>query len=103
MKNMGQRIVQLESTYTGSTSDNTGVLHVQQLPPNPAIIVPGPALFFVTVNGVPSVGVQIMIGTGQIQDQPTGQAANLPTSALVQSLNTGSTSPHPNEHHSWAL
>jgi len=69
--NMGQRCVQLASTYTGSTSDNTGILHVQQLPPNPAIIAPGPALFFVVVNGVPSVGLQIMIGNGQLGDQQT--------------------------------
>lgn len=83
---MGQRFIQLNSTYTGSTSDNTGILHVQQLPPNPAILVPGPALFFVVVNGVPSVGVQVMIGSGQVGDQPTQPAANLPASAFVQSL-----------------
>ncbi|KAF8348212.1 glyoxal oxidase [Amanita rubescens] len=98
--NMGQRFVQLNSTYTGSTSDNTGVLHVQQLPPNPAILAPGPALFFVVVNGVPSVGVQVMIGSGQIGNQPTQPAANLPASAFVQSLggspNTTNSSPGQN-------
>ena len=92
---MGQRFVQLMSTYTGSTSDNTGVLHVQQLPPNPALIAPGPVLFFVVVNGVPSVGVHVMVGNGQIGNQPTQQAASLPQSALVQSLSTGT---DPNKH-----
>jgi hypothetical protein len=103
MKNMGQRYVQLASTYTGSTGDNTGVLHVQQLPPNPAIIVPGPALFFVVVNGVPSVGLQIMIGSGQLGAQPTQEAASLPQSAFVQSLNPGSDSNTNNKQHSSAL
>lgn len=39
---MGQRFVQLDSSYTGNT-DGSGVIHVSQLPPNPAILVPGPA------------------------------------------------------------
>ena len=39
---MGQRFVQLDSSYTGS-SDGSGTLHVSQLPPNPAILTPGPA------------------------------------------------------------
>ena len=39
---MGQRFVQLDSSYTGNT-DGSGVVHVSQLPPNPAILVPGPA------------------------------------------------------------
>ena len=86
---MGQRFVQLASTYTGSTSDNQGILHVQQLPPNAAILVPGPALLFVVVNGVPSVGVQVMVGSGQIGQQQTQPAANLPGSAFVQSLPVG--------------
>ena len=85
---MGQRFLQLTSTYTGSTSDNQGILHVQQLPPNAAILVPGPALLFVVVNGVPSVGVQVMVGSGQIGQQQTQPAANLPTSAFVQSFGT---------------
>jgi hypothetical protein len=42
IQNMGQRFVQLQSTYTGNP-DGTAVLHVSQLPPNPAILVPGPA------------------------------------------------------------
>jgi hypothetical protein len=57
---MGQRYVQLENTYTGF-SNSTAVLHVSQLPPNPAILAPGPALILVVVNGVPSVGRQVMI------------------------------------------
>lgn len=40
--NMGQRYVQLENTYTINL-DGTVTLHVSQLPPNAAIIVPGPA------------------------------------------------------------
>lgn len=94
---MGQRFVQLTTTYTGSTSDNQGVLHVQQLPPNPAILVPGPAMLFVVVNGVPSVGVQVTVGSGQVGEQQTQPAASLPASAFVQSLGAdGSTSTRSN-------
>lgn len=67
--NMGQRYVQLNSTYT---ADSTGAatLHVSQVPPNPAILVPGPALIFVVVNGVPSEGQWVTIGNGQLGPQP---------------------------------
>ena len=40
--NMGQRYVQLDSTYTVDKAGNA-VIHASQLPPNPAIIAPGPA------------------------------------------------------------
>ena len=80
---MGQRYVQLASTYTGSVEDDMRILHVQQLPPNPAVIAPGPALLFVVINGVPSTGVHVMIGNGEIGKQPTQPAATLPTSGLV--------------------
>lgn len=43
---MGQRYVQLENSYTGN-SDGSAVLHVSQMPPNPAILAPGPARAFV--------------------------------------------------------
>ena len=67
---MGQRMVVLNSTYTGFGNNSGAVLHVSQVPPNPAVIAPGPALLFVVVKGVPSVGIQIMVGPGQIGPQP---------------------------------
>jgi len=76
--NMGQRYVQLASSYSGFGGNNSAILHVNQLPPNPAVLAPGPALAFVVVNGVPSVGVQVMIGTGQIGDQPILPVAEIP-------------------------
>lgn len=80
---MGQRYVQLESTYTGHETNKTATLHVSQLPPNPAILVPGPALLFVVVNGVPSVGVQVMIGSGQLGAQETLPIGDLPESDII--------------------
>lgn len=44
--NMGMRYIQLENTYTGN-SDGSATIHVSQLPPNPALLVPGPALLYV--------------------------------------------------------
>ncbi|KAH8923414.1 copper radical oxidase [Atractiella rhizophila] len=74
--NMGQRYVQLNNTYT--KTDSGATLSVSPLPPNPAILVPGPCLAFVVVNGVPSQGKMIMIGNGQIGKQPTAEVAPLP-------------------------
>lgn len=51
------------------------------MPPNPAILVPGPALIFVVVNGVPSTGQWVMIGNGQMGDQPILATAELPASS----------------------
>jgi len=88
--NMGQRFVQLENTYTAYTGNNSAVLHVSQLPPNPAVLAPGPALIFVTVNGVPSVGKMVMIGSGQIGEQRTLPVAALKATETVAASQTGS-------------
>ncbi|KAG6810066.1 hypothetical protein H0H92_013500 [Tricholoma furcatifolium] len=86
---MGQRFVQLENTYTGFASTNTAVLHVSQLPPNPAILVPGPAFVFVVVNGVPSIGVQVMVGSGTIGNQTVLPIGDLVSSGIAPNV-TGS-------------
>lgn len=86
---MGQRYVELDSSYTGN-ADGTGVLSVSQLPPNPAILAPGPALIFVTVNGVPSLGQQIMVGSGKLGKQTVAAVQTLPSSLITQP-DTGST------------
>ncbi|QRW26896.1 glyoxal oxidase [Rhizoctonia solani] len=85
--NMGQRYVELETSYTGN-EDGSGVLHVSQLPPNPAILVPGPALVFVTVNGVPSVGIHMMVGSGQLGKQTVSAVQPLPSSSIIQPENS---------------
>jgi hypothetical protein len=90
MKNMGQRYVQLQSSYTAYRQNNTATLHVAQLPPNPAIIAPGPAFIFVVVNGVPSIGLHVMLGSGNIEKQPTLSAASLPTASIVEARPTAS-------------
>jgi hypothetical protein len=83
LQNMGQRYVELQTTFTGYQNDHTGILHVSQLPPNPSILVPGPALLFIVVDGVPSVGVQVMVGSGNIETQQMLPAANLPASQML--------------------
>ncbi|KAJ1310491.1 hypothetical protein OPQ81_007224 [Rhizoctonia solani] len=82
--NMGQRYVELETSYTGN-EDGSGVLHVSQVPPNPAILAPGPVMIFVTVNGVPSVGQHIMVGSGQLGKQTVSAVQPLPSSSIAQS------------------
>jgi hypothetical protein len=84
---MGQRYVELETSYTAFQANNTAIIHVRQLPPNPAIIVPGPALVFVVVNGVPSVGLQVMLGSGQLGAQPILPVVDLPASSVVAAPN----------------
>jgi hypothetical protein len=75
--NMGQRHMQLNSTYTVN-SNGSITLHVSQPPPNPNLFQPGPALMFVNVLGVPSNGSYLLVGNGQIGPQPTQTAAQLP-------------------------
>jgi len=76
---MGQRFLQLNNTYT--VSDNgTITLHVAQMPPNANIFQPGPALIFVVVNGVPSNGTMVTVGSGDFGTQVLGTVADLPTS-----------------------
>jgi hypothetical protein len=87
--NMGQRMLQLDASYTGN-SDGSGVLHVSQMPPNPAVFPPGPAFLFVVVNGVPSIGIQVMVGSGQIGTQPIQTIASLPSMSMAQPSGSGS-------------
>ncbi|CAD6584829.1 MAG: hypothetical protein CYPHOPRED_002864 [Cyphobasidiales sp. Tagirdzhanova-0007] len=75
--NFGMRMVQLNSTWTANR-DGSGTIHSNQLPPNPSILAPGPALIYITVNGIPSTGVDIMVGNGQIGTQPIEDVPNLP-------------------------
>ena len=48
------------------------------MPPNPSIMAPGPALLFVLVAGVPSIGADIMVGDGIIGNQSTYHVQSLP-------------------------
>jgi len=86
---MGHRMIELDSSYTGN-SDGSATLHVSQLPPNPAIFAPGPTFAFVVVNGVPSVGVQVMVGSGKIEKQKTLSIASLPSPSVPQQTAAGS-------------
>lgn len=84
--NMGQRFLQLSNTYT--VSDNgTITLHCAQMPPYPNIFQPGPAFTYLVVNGVPSNGQYIIIGSGDFGTQTLAAVANLPASvnSTVQS------------------
>jgi hypothetical protein len=84
IQNMGQRYLQLESTYTGYVSNNTATLHVRQMPPNPRLFAPGPAFVFVVVNDIPSVGQPVMIGSGKLGKQVPQPEGDLPSSLIQQ-------------------
>jgi len=94
--NMGQRYVQLNSTATFDSASGGATLHVSQMPPNPNVLAPGPAMIFVVVGGVPSIGQWVMVGNGVLGDQPTAPTADLPASsgfkARAVSNTTGSAS-----------
>ncbi|KAJ8514511.1 hypothetical protein ONZ45_g7965 [Pleurotus djamor] len=83
--NMGQRYLQLNNTYTVN-SDGTILLHVSQAPPNPNIFQPGPAFLFVTINGIPSNGTSLIVGNGQVGQQPVLTAAALPESKKADNV-----------------
>jgi hypothetical protein len=77
--NMGQRIMQLNNTFTVQ-DDGIIILHTAQLPPSPNLFQPGPAFLFVTISGIPSNGTYVIVGNGQIGKQPTAAASVLPPS-----------------------
>jgi hypothetical protein len=89
--NFGMRNVELEYSYTLLTNGGA-TLHVAQAPPNAAVITPGPAWFFVVVNGVPSVGVQVMVGSGALGVQTMQAATTLPASINTPTSSGGSSS-----------
>jgi Domain of unknown function (DUF1929) len=82
--NMGQRVMQLNNTYTVQPN-GTIILHTAQLPPNPNLFQPGPAFLFVTINAIPSNGTYVIVGNGQVSSQPTSSASVLPASVRVNS------------------
>ncbi|ODN74427.1 hypothetical protein L202_06824 [Cryptococcus amylolentus CBS 6039] len=79
--NMGMRHVELETSFT-STDDGGGILHVAQMPPNPAILAPGNALFFIVVDGVPSNASWVMVGDGIVGDPTVKDRSVLPRSQI---------------------
>jgi hypothetical protein len=81
----GQKMLQLESSYTIDMQTNKTTIHVSQLPgnPGPTLFQPGSAMIFVVVNGVPSEGEFLMVGSGQLGDQPTATNAALPSSTVL--------------------
>ncbi|KAJ7147540.1 glyoxal oxidase [Mycena crocata] len=86
--NMGQRYLQLRNTYTVN-KDSSITLHVSQAPPNANLFQPGPAFVYVVVNGVPSNGTAVIVGSGKMETQATGSDAVLPDSVKLASA-TGS-------------
>ena len=89
--NMGQRLMQLNNTFTVQ-SDGTIILHVAQAPPNPNYFQPGPAFLFVTINGIPSNGTYVIVGNGQVGTQPTSAASELPPNVFYSNTNNASIS-----------
>lgn len=82
--NMGQRALQLNNTYSVQ-SNGSIILHVSQPPPNPNLFQPGPGWVYVTVNGIPSNGTYVLVGSGSIETQPTSAVVSLPTSVRLDS------------------
>ena len=76
---MNMRYLQLNNTYSVN-SDGWITFHTSQLPPNSNIFQPGPAFLFVTVNGIPSNGTYVIVGSGEMGAQPTNQVQELPVS-----------------------
>ncbi|GLB40151.1 putative glyoxal oxidase [Lyophyllum shimeji] len=85
--NMGQRYLQLNNTFTVQKGGKI-VLHVAQAP-NPNVFQPGPALLFVTISRIPSIGKMVIVGNGQLGMQPTNAPSTLPQSVLLESDGSG--------------
>ncbi|SCZ96458.1 BZ3500_MvSof-1268-A1-R1_Chr8-2g10206 [Microbotryum saponariae] len=90
--NMGMKSIQLRHSYT-THPNGSATIYVAQMKPNPRLFQPGPALFFVTVDGVPSVGTPVMVGNGKLGVQPLLPESVLPAGSILGSGSPGS-SPH---------
>ncbi|KAL0959152.1 hypothetical protein HGRIS_014439 [Hohenbuehelia grisea] len=83
--NMGQRFLQLNNTYTVN-SDGSITYHVSQAPPNANIFQPGPAFLHVTINGIPSNGTYLILGSGKIEQQTLNPVAELPAKVRLDNV-----------------
>jgi hypothetical protein len=54
--NFGQRYLELATSYVQDSSTGLVTLNVAQMPPNANLVVPGPAMIFLVVDGIPSIG-----------------------------------------------
>ncbi|EEB93735.1 hypothetical protein MPER_07572, partial [Moniliophthora perniciosa FA553] len=82
--NMGQRYLQLNNTFTVN-NDGSLILHTAQMPPNANIFQPGPAWVYVVVNGIPSKGTYVIVGSGNVEAQTLSAASVLPDSVRLDS------------------
>jgi hypothetical protein len=61
------------------------------MPPNANIFQPGPAFVYVTINGIPSNGSYVIVGSGKVETQTMNSVDTLPASVRVDSASgTGS-------------
>lgn len=90
--NFGQRYLELSTSYTKISDTGLVTLHVSQMPPNANVFQPGPAMIFLVVDGVPSQGEMIVIGSGSIETQATSAASVLPTNSVIVSSSLSNSS-----------
>ena len=74
--NFGQRSLQLENSYVVNKNGSVTFI-VNPMPSNMNIFVPGPALLFVTVNGIPSKGKYVFLGGKDLGSVPFDLKAGL--------------------------
>lgn len=87
---------QLDHTYTVN-EDGTVDYMVNPMPINTNLVVPGPALFFVTINGVPSIGKFVQIGDMLNKNVPAQVTVGSAPSQLPAAINNPKYNDNPNE------
>ena len=60
------------------SNDGSYILYISQVLPYANLLTSRPALLFIVMNGVPSNGTMVIMGTGQVETQPMAVAAVLP-------------------------
>jgi hypothetical protein len=81
--NFGQRYLELGVSFTQYQQTGDVTLHVGQMPPNANIFQPGPAMLFLVVDGIPSTGQMVMIGSGKMEKQTLLAQTKLPGSTVL--------------------
>lgn len=90
--NMGQRYLELTTSYTIDPNTQTTTIYVSQMPANAAIFQPGPAYVHLVLNGVPSIGKPVMIGSGNVGAQSIRSAQSMPSPTMLAVVTPSSTS-----------
>lgn len=71
--NMGQRFLELETSFSHDVESGEITMIVSQMPPNPNVFQPGAAMIFLVVDGIPSMGEVSLVSSYLANSSPNAR------------------------------